>query len=201
MLKQEVFMLIVKPFSPWFACAIALCTAMLCTSVCAQAPLYKYVDKDGRTVYSDQPPPPDAKKIENAKLNKNVIDTGKSDFETQQAAKRLPLTLYTTESCAEACQKARDYLNGRGTPFSETVLKTEEQAKPIKARLGGALEVPLLDVGGNTLQKGFEENSWNSLLEAAGYPVRSAVPSAKGPPPTKSQAAIAPQNGNNDGNQ
>jgi glutaredoxin len=184
-------------FSPWFASGIALGIAILCISFPAQAQLYKYVDKDGRTVYSDQPPPPDARKVENAKLNKNVIETSKSDYETQQAAKRLPLTLYTTESCAEACQKARDYLNGRGAPFSETMLKTEEQAKPLKARLGGPLEVPLLDIGGNSLQKGFEETAWNSLLEAAGYPVRAAVTPAKGPP-TKSQMAIEPQTGDSE---
>ena len=186
-------------FSPWSISGIALGCAMLCIAFSAQAQLYKYIDKDGRTVYSDQAPPPDAKKVENAKLNKNVIDTSKSDYETQQAVKRQPLTLYTTESCAEACQKARDYLNGRGTPFSETVLKTEEQAKPIKARLGGPLQVPLLDIGGTSLQTGFEETSWNGLLEAAGYPVRSAVTPAKGSP-SKSQAATEQQTGGNNGN-
>jgi glutaredoxin len=186
-----------KLFAPWFASGIALCVAMLCVSFSAQAQLYKWVDRDGRTVYSDQPPPPDAKKVEQTRLNKNVIDTSKSDYETQQAAKRLPLTLYTTESCAEACQRARDYLNKRGTPFSETVLKSEEQAKPIKDRLGGPLQVPLLDVGGNSLQKGFEESSWNDLLEAAGYPVRSAVTPAKGQP-TKSQMATEPQAGDSE---
>jgi glutaredoxin len=167
---------------------------MLCAASPVSAQMYKYVDKDGRTVYSDQPPPPDARKVENTKLNKNVIETSKSDYETQEAAKRLPLTLYTTESCTEPCQRARDYLKGRGAPFSETVLKTEEQAKPIKARLGGPLEVPLLDIGGTSLQKGFEETSWNSVLEAAGYPVRQAATgAAKPPPPTNSQAAT--QNG------
>jgi hypothetical protein len=173
---------------------LALGVFVLCVASPASAQMYKYVDKDGRTVYSDQPPPPDARKVENAKLNKNVIDTGGGDYETQQAAKRLPLTLYTTESCTEPCQRARDYLKGRGAPFSETVLKTEEQAKPIKARLGGPLEVPLLDVGGTALQKGFEETSWNSVLEAAGYPVRQGpTPGAKPSPPTNSQAAT--QNG------
>jgi hypothetical protein len=173
---------------------LALGVFVLCAASPASAQMYKYIDKDGRTVYSDQPPPADARKVENAKLNKNVIDTSNSDYETQQAAKRLPLTLYTTESCTEPCQRARDYLKGRGTPFSETVLKTEEQAKPIKARLGGPLEVPLLDVGGTALQKGFEETSWNSVLEAAGYPVRqAATPGAKAPSPTNSQAAT--QNG------
>jgi glutaredoxin len=181
-----------KLISPWFASGIVLCIAMLCISFSAHAQLFKYIDKDGRTVYSDQPPPADAKKVENAKLNKNVIDTGKSDYETQQAAKRLPLTLYTTDTCADPCKRARDYLNGRGTPFTETVIKSEEQAKPLKARLGGQLQLPLLDVGGNTLQTGFEEGAWNSLLEAAGYPVRSAVTPPKGAP-TKSQMADAPR--------
>lgn len=187
-----------KLFSPWFAFGVAAASAMLAISFPAQAQLYKYVDKDGRTVYSDVPPPADAKKVERTKLNKNVIDTSKSDYETQQASKRLPLTLYTTESCGEACQKARDYLSGRGTPFTETVLKSEEQAKPIKDRLGGPLQVPLLDIGGTSLQKGFEETAWNGLLEAAGYPVRSAVIPTTKAPPAKGQQATVPQTGAND---
>jgi glutaredoxin len=164
--------------------ALSLCT-VLCVPLTAQAQLYKYTDKDGRIVYSDQAPPADATKIEQKKLNKNFIETGGSDYEVQQAIKRQPLTLYTTESCADACQRARTYLNNRGTPFTETALKSEEQAKPIKARLGGPLEVPLLDIGGNQLQKGFEETSWEGLLEAAGYPKRTK-PTGANPSATKS---------------
>ena len=156
----------------------------LSVSFSAQAQLYKYIDKDGRTVYSDQAPPPDAKKVEQKKITRNVIETDTTDYETQQAAKRLPLTLYTTESCDDPCKRARNYLNGRGAPFTETVLKTEAQAKSIKARLGGPLEVPLLDVGGNALQKGFEEVAWNGLLEASGYPVRSPRPASAAAPPS-----------------
>ena len=62
--------------------------------------------------------------------------------------------------------------------------KTEAQAKSIKARLGGPLEEPLLDVGGNALLKGFEEVAWNGLLEASGYPVRSPRPASAAAPPS-----------------
>jgi glutaredoxin len=171
----------------------ALCVA-LCVAQSAQAQLYKYTDKDGRTVYSDVAPPTDAKKVEQKRLNKNVIETSGADYEVQQAVKRQPLTLYTTESCAEPCQKARTYLNARGTPFTETVIKSEEQAKPLKTRLGGSLEVPLLDVGGNDLKRGFEEAAWDSILEAAGYPKRTR-PGA-GQPAAKAQSAtFSPANG------
>lgn len=166
----------------------ALVIAFACVSS-AQAQLFKWVDKDGRTVYSDQPPPADAKKVEQKKFNKNVIESS-GDYELQQASKRLPLTLYTTESCAEPCQKAREYLNARGAPFAETVLKSEEQAKPLKARLGGVLEVPVLDVAGTSLQKGFEEGAWNGLLEAAGYPRRTRPGGA--PTQTKSAYETGP---------
>jgi glutaredoxin len=167
---------------------LGICVA-LCLPLAAQAQLYKYIDKDGQTGYSDTPPPNDAKKVEQKRFNKNTIDTSGSDYEVQQAVKRQPLTLYTTESCGDACQRARTYLNNRGTPFSETVLKSEEQAKPIKARLGGPLEVPLLDVGGNSLQKGFEETSWDSILAAAGYPKRTKPTAAQAPPSPAAPAA------------
>jgi glutaredoxin len=163
--------------------SLALC-ALLCAALPAQAQMYKWVDKDGRTVYSDQPPPADAKKVEQKRLNKNYIETTPGNYETQQAAQRLPVTLYSTEGCGEPCQMAKNYLNGRGVPFADTKLTSEEQAKPLKARLGGALEVPLLDIGGTTLQKGFEEGAWNNLLNAAGYPpAGSARARAATPPP------------------
>ena len=161
-------------------------SAMLCIALPAQAQMYKWVDKEGRTVYSDQPPPPDAKKVEQKRLIKNYIETTPGNYETQQAAQRLPVTLYSTEGCGDPCQMAKAYLNGRGVPFTDTKLTSEEQAKPLRTRLGGALEVPLLDIGGNTLQKGFEESTWNNLLNAAGYPPAGSArarPTAPAPNP------------------
>ncbi len=185
----------IKPISKSLTLGLGLALA-LCLSNAAQAQLYKYIDKDGSTVYSDQAPPSDAKKVEKKKVNKNVIETSNADYEVQQAAKRQPLTLYTTESCADPCQRARSYLNNRGTPFTESVLKTEEQAAALRARLGGGLEVPLLDVGGNSLQRGFEEVAWNNILEAAGYPKRTKSTGAN-PPAIKTQAATLDKNGGN----
>jgi len=159
--------------------------AVLCMALPAQAQMYKWVDRDGRTVYSDQAPPPDAKKVEQKRLNKNVIEITPGNYETQQAAQRLPVTLYSTEGCGDPCQMAKTYLNNRGVPFAEVKITTEEQAKPLKARLGGEVEVPLLDIGGTTLQKGFQQSVWSNLLDAAGYPrAGSAKARAAAPAPS-----------------
>ena len=61
----------------------------------ASAELYRYVDADGRVVYSDQPPPASAKGVEPRTLNDNVIETDPLPLAAQQAAKNFPVTLYT----------------------------------------------------------------------------------------------------------
>ena len=50
---------------------IALATAVVLVPLAATAQLYKYVDKDGKTVYSDQPPP----NVDSKQLN---VGTGTS---------------------------------------------------------------------------------------------------------------------------
>ena len=51
-------------------------------------------------------------------------------------------------------------------------------------QLIGALQVPLLVVGTQPV-KGFNESSWNSALDSAGYP-RTKLPGQQGPRPPES---------------
>lgn len=155
------------------SCLLALMVLPLAAS--AQA-LYKWVGKDGKVHYSDQPPPQEARKVEQPRLRGGSIDTSGLPYETQQAAKNFPVTLYTSAECQESCERARAFLRRRGVPFSESVLATEEQFDAHK-RLFGAENVflPAISVG-RQRQQGFEEGAWNGLLDAAGY--ARAAPSA-----------------------
>ena len=47
--------------NPWGAHALAVALGLMFTSAPALATMYKWVDKNGRVVYSDQPPPADIK--------------------------------------------------------------------------------------------------------------------------------------------
>ena len=57
--------------------------------------VYRYIDVDGRVVYSDKPPPPGAKDAQAKRIGGNSIETSDMSFATAQAQERYPVTLYT----------------------------------------------------------------------------------------------------------
>lgn len=157
---------------------VLLTTTMLMTTVAgAQTTTYRWVDKTtGQTVYSDQPPPPGAKQVVTLSGQQRG-DEPQMPFATRQAAEKFPVTLYTAANCTDVCKQARDLLNGRGVPFSEKMLKTEEETAELAKKLGGEASVPSLFVGQQSF-KGLESGAWNNLLDLAGYP-KSAPYGAK----------------------
>lgn len=139
----------------------------------AVAELYKWVGKDGKTTYSDTPPPADAKKVEKKRLNDRVSEGDGLGFASQNAMKKFPVSLFATD-CGEPCDKGKALLAKRGVPH--TVKNPEKNivdGNELK-KLVGALEVPSLQVGKSGI-KGFNESAWNAALDAAGYP-KSAAP-------------------------
>lgn len=149
------------------------------------ASLYRWVDKDGKVHYTEQPPPPSsAMKIEEKDIGSPPTDTDPLPYATRLAAKNFPVTLYNSE-CGDACAKAREHLTKRGIPFNEKDAGTPEVQVELK-KLIGALEVPVLAVGAGTRLKGYEADAWNVALDQAGYPKSAPYlkpkpkPSAKG---------------------
>lgn len=86
-------------------------------SLPAHAAVFKWVDINGSVQYSDTPPPPGARKVEETKLVPSSIDTEGIPFSIQEAAKRNPVTLWVSD-CGELCTRARDYLAKRGVPHT-----------------------------------------------------------------------------------
>lgn len=157
---------------------VVLCTAVLMASaVGAQTTTYRWVDKaTGLTVFSDQPPPPGTPQVV-AITGQESANELQLPYATRQAAAKFPVTLYTAASCIDACNQARDVLNGRGVPFSEKMLKTDEEIAELAKKLGSEASVPSLFVGQQSF-KGLETSAWNNLLDLAGYP-KSAPYGAK----------------------
>lgn len=138
---------------------------------------YRWIDKaTGKTVFSDQPPPPGAKVIQ-TKESKAPAEEAQVPYAVKQAAEKYPVVLYTAANCIEACKQGRDLLNGRGVPFSEKMLSKDEEIAELSAKLGGEVSVPTLFVGQQNF-KGYEAGAWNNLLDLAGYP-KSAPYGAK----------------------
>jgi len=142
--------------------------AALCGSAAAQ--MYRWVDKDGRTHYTQTPPPPDAKSAQKKVLGPggSAVPYGDLPYATQNAAKNYPVTLYTTPDCGTACDQARALLVRRSVPFKEISVRDQKDMENFKAATGGT-QVPYLIVGGQR-QSGFLEEAYVSLLDSAGYP-------------------------------
>lgn len=142
--------------------------ALLLISLGAQAQVYRWTDKSGKVHYSDIPPP-DAK-AETRRLTDSTVDVDKLPFEAREAARKFPLTLYTTPECGAPCSDARSFLQQRKAPFSEKSVKSAEELEAMKrATSQGEPKAPTLMVGSKTIS-GFEAGEWGGALNAAGYP-------------------------------
>jgi glutaredoxin len=154
----------------------------------AAAAMYKWVDEQGRTQYSDTPPPANAKKVEEHKVVKNTIATTGVPFAVQEAAKRNPVTVWMSD-CGELCNRARDYLAKRGIPHTVRNPSRQAEQEAWKKTSGGDNAIPLLVIGAMRTIKGFEEAQWDSALEAAGYPRAAPAIKPQAIPPAADAAA------------
>lgn len=153
--------------------------ALLCAAACLAAgpsfALYKVVGPDGKVTYTDRPPAAVQGRVSpvNARTG-TAEESNPLPAELRQAASRYPVTLYTVANGCEPCVAARDLLRKRGIPHTERqVLGPEDSEAFIK--LTGGRDAPVLAVGTQQL-KGLTPDTWNSYLDAAGYPRESKLP-------------------------
>jgi len=158
----------------------------------AQAALYKWIDAQGGTQYSDRPPPPNARKVEEHKIVKNTIGTAGAPFAVQEAAKRNPVTLWMND-CGDLCNRARDYLAKRGIPHTVRNPARQDEQEAWKKISGGDNSIPLLIIGTNRTVKGFDANNWGTAIDAAGYPRGAPAITPPAIPPAAYSAPDSPQ--------
>ncbi len=158
------------------------------------AQFYEWVDERGVKQYTQQPPPPNAKSVQQKRFGSNVVETSGPSYGMQQAVKNFPVTLYVTE-CGELCTNARAHLTKRGIPFTEKNPQKQEENEEFKKLTGGGMEVPLLVVGQLRTLKGYLASDWDAALGQAGYPstvVPGAKPVAPAAPPAGGKPAASP---------
>ena len=151
------------------------------------AQLYQWKDAQGRMVYSDQPPPPNIRNVEQKAFKGSVIEVGES-YAARTAREKFPVTLYAS-ACGAPCDQARQLLGERGIPFSNKDPQSSPEAQAELQKLTGRLSVPVLVVGSDKID-GFEAGQWQSALDRAGYP-KSAPPGRKPVPQTNTAPAPA----------
>jgi len=166
-----------------FALVWGVAAAVVATSAAGQnQQVYRYVDKEGRVVYSDRGPPSDAKDVQAKRMRGNLIEDSVVPIAAQQAQERFPVTLYSF-TCGEVCTQAEGLLNRRGVPFTTVNVETPEGAEQLN-KMTGELRAPVLQVGDRTFVKGYSETQWNTALDDAGYP--------KAQPPRRTAPSRAP---------
>lgn len=156
----------------------------------AQQKLYRWVDEKGNVHVTDTPPPLGAKKVEEKTYGGGAA-AAPSFYNLREAQKNFPVTLYTAPSCKEPCAQARAALNKRGVPFSEVQVWNEETNAQLK-EVSQSNEVPVLTVG-RSVQKGFGQSAYDSLLDSAGYPRAGLLPEGKQAAPAAPEGYIVPE--------
>lgn len=164
----------------------AVLVALLCAGGVGFAQQYRWVDEQGKVHYTDTPPAK-AKTVRKADLKApGAPEEPPPPYEVQRALKDFPVTLYTAPICQRPCELAREALNRRGVPFAEVQVWNADTLEQLKSRTGSG-NVPTLVVG-RSVMNGFDQASYDDLLNSAGYPRPGAVPA-------RAQRAPAPPEG------
>jgi glutaredoxin len=165
--------------------------------------LYKWNDEKGVTRYSDQAPPPGAKNVHKYRVTGGGLVMEKpapalqetappaAEKPAEQAAEKLPITVYSFDECGDVCKQAEALLDKRGVPYTR---KGDNNAKIELQKLTGKLDVPVMVIGNTAPISGFQEERWNRELDMAGYGKNPAKPggaaaSGAQPQTQKSRAA------------
>jgi glutaredoxin len=133
----------------------------------AHAQVYRWIDENGRVRYGDTPPA-SATNVQK-KQARGAAGDDPMPYGMQRAMQDYPVTLYTAPDCGKICADGKALLNTRGVPHREIVLRTDVQIDELKAKVGGHLQVPALQVGADVVS-GFERGVWTGALDRAGYP-------------------------------
>ena len=169
---------------------LVLFTAAAAASGVAQAQQYRWVDRNGTPQFGDTPPP-GARSVQKITAAPIAKPEGPAlPFEVARLQKDFPVTLYTTPTCKEGCERARALLNTRGVPFKEVLVWQEETNEELK-RVSGGTVVPTMVVG-RSFERGFEPTAFDALLDSAGYPKAGALPARSQKAPETPEELIAP---------
>jgi glutaredoxin len=178
----------------WSASVLALLALVVAMAATAQTQqVYRYVDPEGRVVYSDKPPPPNAREAQAKRVGQNTIETSELSYSEVMAQERFPVTLYTF-GCGTVCDTASALLNKRGVPHTVVDVGQSAGADKLK-RLTGGLDAPALQVG-DQYATGYNEARWQNLLNDAGYPKTPpprTAPVGRAPPPPAPEPSAATQ--------
>lgn len=155
------------------ACILSIATLFVLSET-ASAQMYKWVGANGKIVYSDTPPPANAKKITSKAMDSSAsISNIRLPTELAAAVAKNPVTLYSAPNCG-VCNEARNMLKQNGIPFLEKTINTPEDVEKLK-QVSGETQIPLMLINKSKFS-GFEAIEWRTALSSAGYPETNMLP-------------------------
>jgi len=153
---------------------LAACAALSAACGVAAQDIYRWTDEKGRKHVTDTPPPPSAKGVHKDSAAALANTNTQSAYDLALAVKESPVVLYSAPACEAPCSAARALLNQRGVPFREVMVWTVASGEDL-IRVSGERVIPTLLVG-KRVQKGFQPDAYNALLDSARYPKAGALP-------------------------
>lgn len=172
--------------------AVVAMVAIVASGSAVAQSAFKWVDAQGRTHYGDQPPPSGAVEFSVARANA-AEGPAPLPTELRRLANSYPVVLYVTDDCSP-CALGRRLLAERGVPYVEKKVSALEDVDAFK-RLGFTeIGFPALSVG-RERSTGFDNQAWTRLIDAAGYPADSMLPSGWHAPAPSALAPAAVRKG------
>lgn len=138
--------------------SVAMLALLMSTHSNAQK-LYKWVDAQGNISYQDQPPPENAKVLD----QKEVGDRRSPPSE----ANSDPIKIYTVENCAPCAQSVLHMIK-MGVPHVELPLSEDREAQSLILEKTSSLIAPTILVGDSVLQAP-SNDELTEAIKAAGY--------------------------------
>lgn len=124
-----------------------------------QAELYRWVDDQGQTHFSDQPQDDRAERFEVQVQTIEFVTTGEIDFaDIPSRSRGGGLVMYSTQRCGY-CKRARDYFQRENIAYTEKDIDMSQVARKEFEQLGGT-GVPLF-INGKQKMSGFSESRFS----------------------------------------
>lgn len=134
----------------------AITVIITISAACAE--VYRYVDENGRVVYTSEKP------MQEVTAKKVVIrhNSVSSNFDDSTPAAK-DVVIYTASWCG-VCKTAKSYFNEQGIEFEEFDIERDSRGKSDFRRLGGRA-VPVILVGEQRMN-GFDVSRFEQLYRA-----------------------------------